>query len=210
MIENTSNRDPLLHYLGMLDGTDGYITGMESAGQAQLVHSTDLPTKGSDDPQFLALGFTFGDPHENDPMFRPATLPEGWSKQGSDHAMWSYIIDPFGRRRVSVFYKAAFYDRKASMRLDSVHTYVAHHMYEGTTPILDNSWATPEAVTEAARDLIVQANEAIELYTRPGNDDKYGRERIAESRQHVDWAEALIKSAAGFHATSVATALLES
>lgn len=121
-IEDTSKRDPLLHLAGAMGHREadqdlsGYITGMEAEGQRQLVNSADLPTDthGTDDA-FIALGFTFGEPHAGDPLFRPATLPEGWSKQGSDHAMHSYVVDDKGRRRVNIFYKAAFYDRRADM-----------------------------------------------------------------------------------------------
>src|SRR5206468_1980936 len=104
-----------------------YITGMESAGQRQLVDSASLPTdtKGRDG-DFAALGFVFGEPDETDPMFRPATLPEGWHKEGSDHAMWSRVVDERGLRRVAVFYKAAFYDRSASMHLVRVGMEVAN------------------------------------------------------------------------------------
>lgn len=99
MIENTSARDPLIHFAGALsDGTSRYVTDMEAAGQQQLVASTQIPTRGSDD--LAALGFELGDVDPSDPMFRDATLPAGWKKQGSDHAMWSYIVDSLGRRRV--------------------------------------------------------------------------------------------------------------
>lgn len=121
MIENTSNRDPLLHYLGMQDaGQTDYILGMEAAGQRQLVNSDRLPVRilGATLADFEALGFTFGEPEPDDPLFRAATLPAGWTRRGSDHAMWSYIDDETGTPRVAIFYKAAFYDRRAFMRLE--------------------------------------------------------------------------------------------
>lgn len=120
MIENTSQRIPAMHLLlgAMGDGADGYIESMEAAGQRQLIASTELPTDTHDsDDEFIALGFTFGAPNQDDPLFRPATLPEGWKKVGSDHAMGSYVVDGKGRKRVSIFYKAAFYDRRANMCL---------------------------------------------------------------------------------------------
>jgi hypothetical protein len=120
MIENTGQRDDMLHLLGaMSDGASGYITGMEADGQRQLVNSDRLPTQVSfgSDADFEALGFVFGEPDRNDPLFRSATLPDGWKREGSDHSMWSYIVDEQGRRRVSIFYKAAFYDRDAFMSL---------------------------------------------------------------------------------------------
>lgn len=118
-VENTSQRDPLLHYVGMLEGSDDYITGMEAAGQRQVVNSSVLPASTPHDSReaFEALGFVFGAPVPGDPLFVEATLPAGWVKRGSDHDMWSYIDDAEGNERVAVFYKAAFYDRKADMYL---------------------------------------------------------------------------------------------
>lgn len=120
-IEDTTGRDPLIHIAGMWDGDAAvtrYIEEMEAAGQQQLLHSDRLPTNAHGD--FEALGFTFGDPDPNDPLFRPATLPAGWTREGSDHAMHSYLLDERGIRRVDVFYKAAFYDRRADMYVMNV------------------------------------------------------------------------------------------
>lgn len=101
----------------------GAIQEQERAGQRELLQSTQLPTDCRGDlEKFLALGFTFGAPSPGDKLFCEATLPPGWKREGSDHDMWSYIVDEKGRRRVSVFYKAAFYDRSAFMGLCS-HNY---------------------------------------------------------------------------------------
>lgn len=121
-VEDTSKRDPVVHLLGIMsDGQSNYIEGMEVAGQRQLVASTKFPTDrnrwGDDDSRWLALGFTFSEFDPHDPMFCDATLPEGWKREGSDHAMWSYIVDERGIRRVGIFYKAAFYDRSAHASL---------------------------------------------------------------------------------------------
>lgn len=70
---------------------------------------------------FEALGFTFGVSDDRDELFAPAVLPTGWSRDGnSGHSMWSYLVDDEGTRRVEIFYKAAFYDRRAFMRLADV------------------------------------------------------------------------------------------
>jgi hypothetical protein len=117
-IRNTSTDDPIVHVAGMLGGATEYITGMEARGQRELVNSPQLPTNTRNtDADFEALGFTFGDPAPGDPMFRDATLPEGWTRRASDHDMWSYIDDAEGNERVAIFYKAAFYDRSAHMYL---------------------------------------------------------------------------------------------
>lgn len=114
MPENTTARDPLVHVLGaMSDGTDRYITDMESDGQRQLVHSDQMP---ADAPweDLEALGFVKGAPVRGDDLFVTCTLPDGWSREGTGHAMWSNVLDERGVTRVNVFYKAAFYDRRAS------------------------------------------------------------------------------------------------
>lgn len=148
-IENTKDRDPMLHLLGMLGGgSDSYITGMESDGQRQLVASSTLPTKAPWD-DLIALGFTRGDPVSGDPIFTDATLPEGWSKEGSDHAMWSYIVDERGIKRVGVFYKAAFYDRSAHANLENVGYSLASSLMYGDEPVaLPTEW---DVLTDAER-----------------------------------------------------------
>lgn len=126
-IDNTSEqmRDPAHREGFLLDalaagGQSEPIRRMERDGQRQLVNSDRLPSEFSGDrAEWEALGFTFGKPDANDPLFMSVTLPEGWGREGSDHDMWSYVVDETGRRRVAVFYKAAFYDRRAFMRLES-------------------------------------------------------------------------------------------
>ena len=63
-------------------------------------------------------GFVFGEPHSDDPIFCDGKLPVGWDMKPSDHSMWSYIYDEEGRERVSIFYKAAFYDRDAFLNVN--------------------------------------------------------------------------------------------
>lgn len=117
-IENTTATAFGNPNLGMFMAFPRAIDASVRQGQAQLVSSMQLPTKMQDPREhFEALGFKFGKADKSDPLFCPATLPEGWTKRGSDHAMWSYIHDEKGRERVAIFYKAAFYDRDALMRL---------------------------------------------------------------------------------------------
>jgi len=116
-VENTSNWSPLEHMAGIVVvGRENYIEDMEAQGQKQLVASVLFPTERNGD--FEALGFVFGDPLPDDPLFCNAEFPEGWRLVASDHSMWSEIVDETGARRGSVFYKAAFYDRRAFAQLD--------------------------------------------------------------------------------------------
>ncbi|OPC84136.1 hypothetical protein B4N89_27290 [Embleya scabrispora] len=168
-IDNTSNLDPTIAY-GMLLAarsaeptisavSTAFITDMEAQGQRQLVASDLLPTECDDDATLEALGITLGEPLADDPLFRPATLPDGWSREASTHDMHSHILDEHGRRRVHVFYKAAFYDRKAWMGAESVFSYVTHCVGRHVKPIPDDAWATPEALHDAA-------NQAAERWAR--------------------------------------------
>lgn len=148
-IENTSKR-PRLDWL--FGGNPDAIVGQEAEGQRQLLSSDRLPTKTRGD--FEALGFTFGDPDPSDPLFRPATLPDGWTREGSAHAMWSYLLDERGIKRVAIFYKAAFYDRDAFMNILNVGAECASEAIYGDGPVT-GPWDTlsleerAEAVTRA-------------------------------------------------------------
>lgn len=150
---------------------DAVIGTQEKAGQRQVVHSDSLPTEihGGTDADFEAVGFTFGltDPHDpHDPLFRPATLPDGWAKQGSDHDMWSYVIDELGRRRVGIFYKAAFYDRRADMHLINLYGYVTGCVRESKPIVLDDVWATRENVAAEFRKAVEGAVRSLATWER--------------------------------------------
>lgn len=186
MIENTSESmtdeaNQLLFLAASMGpgGSDQAIAEQERAGQAQLVNSDRLPTNipYNAQPEFEALGFTFGEVDPRDPLFRPATLPAGWKREASDHDMWSYIVDELGRRRVGVFYKAAFYDRRASMSLTPVDTYVRECIHDDADIVTDDTWATPSAVAAAARRMAAERNDNVRLWTGRG-EDKYRAQAI--------------------------------
>ncbi|MFE9737321.1 hypothetical protein [Streptomyces sp. NPDC006477] len=156
MIENTSSpaaRDAFLFGALLGQTNDALIGAQEARGQQQLVHSDRLPTELRDDrAAFEALGFTFGTPDADDPLFTPTTVPDGWTREAADdHDMWSYVVDTLGRRRVAVFYKSAFYDRRADMHIVSVREYVDSQVDRGRPIVADGSWATPQAVIEVAQ-----------------------------------------------------------
>jgi len=94
--------------------TPGGIEAQELGGQIGLVASFEtLPINmgAGGRERAEALGFTYGT--EADELFVTVTPPEGWSLRATDHAMWSDILDGQGRKRGAIFYKAAFYDRRA-------------------------------------------------------------------------------------------------
>lgn len=106
--------------IAMTDGVSKMIEDQEAAGQSSFVTSTTLPTEiMTDDGKKIleAFGVVFGEVVEGDPMFQYVTLPKGWKREGTGHSMHSDVLDDKGRKRIGVFYKAAFYDRSAHLSL---------------------------------------------------------------------------------------------
>lgn len=116
-ITNTARTEA--HPEWCLGGNPGAIEAQEASGQDQLVNSNVLPTKcpQADRKILEAAGIKFGEPHKGDPLFCTAVLPKGWKKRATDHTMWSELVDENGKVRATIFYKAAFYDRDAFIRL---------------------------------------------------------------------------------------------
>ena len=196
---NTRKTDPLLLLAEAMGagGMAGSIERMEAQGQREIVNSTVIPTRinsGSEE-ELTALGFKLGDKVQGDPMFRSAELPDGWKREGSDHAMWSHIVDDLGRKRISIFYKAAFYDRDAFLGINTVYAYVGACLGEKREPIADEVWATPKALYVAAVGQFAQCAKYLTMYD--GRDDEYGRERAAELRAEMSACQALIDSLGG-------------
>lgn len=117
LVTNTAN-NALSKIAFVVNGPDE-IERSEAQGQREFVASDTLPIDLKDKESFESLGFVFGKVVENDPLFQYVTLPKGWKKQSTDHSMWSKIVDQDGNERVSIFYKAAFYDRRAFASLVS-------------------------------------------------------------------------------------------
>ncbi len=97
-------------------GSAKAIERQEAEGQRELCQADVLPDRGSDDPAIQALGIEWGELVPGDKLFRYAALPLGWSKRAhADHSMWCDVLDAEGAVRARVFYKAAFYDRRAEI-----------------------------------------------------------------------------------------------
>jgi len=94
--------------------TPGGIEAQEAEGQKCFVASQTLP-KDCPREDLEKIGFIFGD--DEDDIFISVQFPEGWSKKPTEHSMWSDLIDDKGRGRGGIFYKAAFYDRSANLKL---------------------------------------------------------------------------------------------
>lgn len=106
-------RDPLLG--AVIGAFPGGIEAQEARGQGELVASDTLPTEGLEAFRKVieAAGGSIASPVKCDEMFTVVVLPAGWKKEGTDHSMWSNLVDAKGRKRAAIFYKAAFYDRSA-------------------------------------------------------------------------------------------------
>lgn len=97
--------------------TPGGIQAQEKDGQLKFVSAEILPKNinKSDRENLCKLGFLFG--NDVDELFVECKLPAGWSKRATSHQMWSDLLDGLGRVRARIFYKAAFYDRRADFYL---------------------------------------------------------------------------------------------
>lgn len=97
--------------------TPGGIEQQEMDGQRALVNGTTLPKdiRGATREQLAALGFEFG--ADVDELFVQCELPTGWTKRETEHRMNSELLDVKGHVRAEIFYKAAFYDRRADMTM---------------------------------------------------------------------------------------------
>lgn len=109
----------------MVAARPGGIEAQEAAGQQSFVASETLPVdmnhwnpKVPHPKEILeAAGVRFLGAVDGDPIFQRVVLPAGWKKVATDHSMWSNLLDEKGRKRAAIFYKAAFYDRSASLSM---------------------------------------------------------------------------------------------
>jgi hypothetical protein len=129
MIEDTTKRDALGKLVGAVN-----IEGMEAAGGLQFVNESELmPADGPWD-ELVELGFAPPEPTD-DELFVRTRLPEGWAKRLLDDPRGGEILDERGIPRVSTFYKAAFYDRKADCQLIAVGWHAATRGIYGDNPV---------------------------------------------------------------------------
>jgi hypothetical protein len=115
-VTNTATQDPMMTLLLLSGGIPGrQIEAQEAQGQRELVAAEVLPTEGLQ-AVASACGIEILGAVAGDELFVSVKLPDGWSKRATDHSMWSDLVDGKGRKRASIFYKAAFYDRRAFIR----------------------------------------------------------------------------------------------
>lgn len=152
--------------------TSGGIEAQEAAGQKSFVASQTLP-KDCPREDLETLGFVFGE--DADDIFINVLFPEGWEIKATDHDMHNNLIDERGRRRGEIFYKAAFYDRSAHMRL--IHRYS-----------VDRDWKLKDVVQYVIKDCgeIIYRTEKVKC--EGYSDDYYETQDVLEAtaKNHLD------------------------
>lgn len=122
--EDSKNKDRKRRILEALNSDDpsNALIEAEYIGQEILNEKQRLPKDMQGNEQVLIdLGFVFLE--EDGDLFIKAVFPKGWKMKPTDHSMWNTIFDDKGRERISVFYKAAFYDRHAHLHLVRRYNY---------------------------------------------------------------------------------------
>lgn len=133
-MKEEGNNPKQLHPLLLLalaaggDSPDSVIGFQEKHGQGEVTRSDTLPMRtvaygaGALERSreiLTSWGVVLGEPVSGDEIFQYAKLPAGWERRPTSHDMWSEIVDEKGRKRIAVFYKAAFYDRSCFYRLET-------------------------------------------------------------------------------------------
>jgi hypothetical protein len=128
----------------IIANTPGGIERQEAEGQLRLIANAQLPIKVNSGPQvggekvYTDMGIHVVGIDPSDKIFFNVVLPEGWSKVPTDHSMWSDLRDQYGRKRGSIFFKAAFYDYEAFfnqecrfyVRVEPIDAYKSDITYE--------------------------------------------------------------------------------
>lgn len=120
--------DELLAFIRAINGEENFLENMEVEGQQKAIRRNKMAKSMRPEKEIWEqLGFKFSEIEDDDILY-DATLPEGWSMQATEHAMWINILDPNGRIRGKMFYKAAFYDRRADMSLNCRYDIYTEHV----------------------------------------------------------------------------------
>lgn len=197
--QSHENRIPVGHFVD-----SGSIEKMEAEGQKQLVESASLPIKinnhGADKERdhqaMVRWGIVFGKPEKGEKLFVQATLPANWKKVPTDHSMWSHVVDDKGRERISIFYKAAFYDREAFMNVQPRYAnvfasddkeYAGLDTFNGA-PIhrLENKYADERVTVFASTDK--QTGEVLAIFTGDHGTASDAARAFMKERFGEDWS----------------------
>lgn len=145
----------------VIAATPGGIQAQERAGQVLLTSGFDrLPKsfgyRGEFPREILErLGFKIGP--DIDDLFVSVKSPTGWALRPTEHSMHSEIVDDQGRVRGGVFYKAAFYDRKANFTLRTRYQTDVEYK-ETTTGEWEDGYRRAVAKDNATGDILLAAD----------------------------------------------------
>ncbi|MDD5589210.1 MAG: hypothetical protein PHP92_04100 [Candidatus Nanoarchaeia archaeon] len=114
-----TNKDEV-HPEWIMGGNPFAIEQQEKRGQEQLCQSSQLPINGNfgDTEEYIEEKYNKHNikiigKSQNDNLFFDVELPNGWKIVPTEHSMWSELLNDKGEVIADIFYKAAFYDRKA-------------------------------------------------------------------------------------------------
>lgn len=109
-------------FLEVLKATEEGIQNVEKSGQSQLIQSSQIPRMfmGGKKEDLEAMGVKFLGETPGDDLFYDVELPEGWTKKKHDggNDYWTELRNEKEEVIAMIFYKAAFYDRKAHIRVE--------------------------------------------------------------------------------------------
>lgn len=124
---NTAQQNPLKMLAeALVFGPSEAIERQEAGGQSSFVGSDTLPTdmEPLETKSVLErLGVRFLGEVPDDSIFQYVELPAGWKKVLTAEPRLSMLVNADGRERARIFYKAAFYDRRATLLLETRYTY---------------------------------------------------------------------------------------
>ena len=152
-------------------GLERAVEESERNTQSSLVNSDVLPTRFDGREVLERAGVRFGDVVAGDSLFRHVELPQGWKKCSTSHAMWSDLVDDRGRKRASIFYKGAFYDRAAHgsvCRRFSVESYY------------NDDHKTVAVARVKDGDSVLFESERLKIET---DEDRYGSDKVKSKRR---------------------------
>jgi len=87
----------------------------------QTINTVQLPVKINAHGDALeaanAMIKSWGLELQGTKLFCTVEAPEGWEVVRTDHHLWTHLLDDLGRRRMTIFYKSAFYDTDAFLNV---------------------------------------------------------------------------------------------
>jgi hypothetical protein len=112
-----------------------YVLKTERPGETMSlvtpVYANDPPERraaATVDPVWEKMGIVIRSITAGDPLFVDVTLPAGWKIVPMPDPRGSHLVDTNGRHRASIFYKAASYDRYASINV--LRRFTVNTIYE--------------------------------------------------------------------------------